>query len=66
MYENQRPSRDLSIYANHNNCQNLRRSVEWAVDHSGIPFYFHYKTKADPTILVLDGLETDSYWPVKI
>jgi hypothetical protein len=47
-----------SIYINHTNSQNLRRSVEWAVDHCGIPLYFHYKTKAGPTISVLNGLET--------
>jgi len=58
MHDNQRPSHDLSIYTNHINCQNLCQSVEWTVYHSGIPFYFHYKTKAGPTILVLDGLET--------
>jgi hypothetical protein len=57
-YDNQRPSHDLSIYINHTNCQNLRRSVEWTVDHCAIPFYFHYKNKAGPTILVVDGLET--------
>lgn len=58
MYGNQRPSHDLSIYINYINCQNLRWSVEWTLDHCGIPFYFHYKTKAGPTTLVLDGLET--------
>jgi hypothetical protein len=58
MYDNQRPSYDLSIYINHINCQNLRRSVEWTVDHCAITFYFHNKTKAGYTIVVLDGLET--------